>query len=54
MFADQGPKEPAAERGETPKCSDFVVAHEAGVADDVCGKNGGQPAFQSRSPLPAE
>jgi hypothetical protein len=32
--------------------SRLILAHEAGIADNVCGKYGGKPAFQALSPSP--
>jgi len=33
-----------------PKRPRLILTHEAGIADHVCGKDGGQPPFHTLSP----
>jgi hypothetical protein len=39
-----------AQLGQTPKRPHLVRTHKTGIADNVSGKDGGQPAFQVISP----
>ncbi len=40
MFGDQGFQELFAQFGQAAKSTGLVIAHQACVANDICGKNG--------------